>query len=229
MSSQIAEIPKPAVYDHPKAATALIAPTAVLVFIIFLLSIPTIAVAVLVPEYVTIPLVLDIVVVLVLLPFIFRTLWKWRHDTRELDPDDGNLISVEPMNMLLMVPGSDDDVTPLDDAKKVGTPGSKFVSEHFNSATLVIDGKVFTHVRDVQHILDIYQYRKSIKSRELRAAQRQEVLLESINDKLGQILTVMTASAAPKPPANDINDSGDDTGEIPVVYTPPAYRQDPWP
>jgi hypothetical protein len=228
MSSEIVEIPKPPAFNYPQAATALIAPVAFIVLIVFTLSVPTTAVAILLPGYVAIPLVLDLVIGVALLVYAYRAFWKWRHEPDILDPDTGKFVRVSVLNTKLLIFGSPDDPTETDGAK-IETPGSKFVSEHFNSATLVIDGKTFTHVRNIQHVLDIIAYRASLKSRNFGSEQRQERLLEGIYDRLGQILTVLTPPVAVLPAHDDnIDEEGDITVEAPASL-PPPYRVDPWP
>lgn len=191
MSSTTNETHKPGIYHDSKAATALLVPG----FLLILGSMLTVVLVVVglnfLPQFW--PLMALVAIGSMLAQFLVakRVLWKWRNP-HHCDPDNGRFVTSSRMNMRLGLPGSLDDVVRLDDVKFVDTPGSLFFSKYLNSSTLVLDDRVFKHVRNVQHILDIIKYRESMRSRGLAHTEKLVDLQTVNNEQQRTIISLLT-------------------------------------
>ena len=224
MPTQANEIPKPATYRHPQAPLALLAPLGLLGLLGLLIVGCMIAVARLAPKYVAYPAPFAVIAIAIILLLAARTIYIWRNPYK-IDPDTGNISRKIKMNLLLAVFGSREDLIEMDGAAQIITPSSELVTKYLNSTTLVVDATTIPYLRNIDHVMDIVAYRRSLKTRELNRAERQVELLEEICDLLREINDRLLSEKRTQDLALEPLSLDDKTGEIPVV----TFDQDRYP
>ena len=218
MTARVSELPRPEVYHDRRAGTWLITPIALLVAIEVALIVLLKVFGRYTPTYFSYAFFVFVVGTMIIIFFGGRTLWDWARNPRHCDPDDGNFVTKSRMNLLLALPGSPDDVVELDSVKKIDTPSSRFASKYFNSSKLVLDGRVFKHVKNVDHILAIAQYRRSLRSRELNRTEELIELQQESNDLQRETNTLLRQliEAVAGQQADTADEYREDTTAIPI-------------
>ncbi len=196
MAVQFDNTPKPAIYNETKSATWLITPFAAIGLLSSFIITVLIIFAVYASAYLVYAAVVGTIFGLILALLARRVWWMWRNSFHRLDPDDGRFLTVSNMKLSLLLTGSLDDVVKLDNAKNIDTPGSKFVSKYLHSDTLTIDGRTFTHIKNVKLILEIVEYRESLASRAQARADQQVELLREVITVLEDIRERLTSPGA---------------------------------